>query len=85
MVHHPQAAAGDAALDHPVPDGVMQALQQYDWPGNVRELENVIERALIHSTGDTLNLLDDHVGPSAPRRRSTARSSRWSGRTSATC
>ena len=49
-----------------VPDGVMQALQQYDWPGNVRELENVIERALIHSTGDTLNLLDDHVGPSAP-------------------
>jgi transcriptional regulator with GAF, ATPase, and Fis domain len=48
-----------------VPDGVMQALQQYDWPGNIRELENVIERALIHSTGDTLNLLDDHVGPSA--------------------
>ncbi len=46
-----------------VPDGVMQALQQYDWPGNVRELENVIERALIHSTGDTLNLLDDHFGP----------------------
>ncbi len=49
-----------------VPDGVMQALQQYDWPGNVRELENVIERALIHSTGDTLNLLDDHFGPAAP-------------------
>ena len=48
-----------------VPDGVMQALQQYDWPGNVRELENVIERALIHSTSDTLNLLDDHFGPAA--------------------
>jgi len=45
-----------------VPDSVMQALQRYDWPGNVRELENVIERALIHSTGDTLTLLDEHLG-----------------------
>jgi transcriptional regulator with GAF, ATPase, and Fis domain len=50
-----------------VPDSVMQALQQYEWPGNVRELENVLERALIHSTGDTLKLLDDHVILSAPR------------------
>jgi transcriptional regulator with GAF, ATPase, and Fis domain len=48
-----------------VPDGVMQALQQYDWPGNVRELENVIERSLIHSTGDTLYLLDDPLSPVA--------------------
>jgi DNA-binding NtrC family response regulator len=23
----------------------------YDWPGNVRELENVIERAVVLSTG----------------------------------
>jgi transcriptional regulator with GAF, ATPase, and Fis domain len=35
---------------------VMDALQQYAWPGNVRELENVIERAMIASTGDTLEL-----------------------------
>jgi formate hydrogenlyase transcriptional activator len=39
-----------------VPQGVMEALQQYDWPGNVRELENVVERAMIASTGDTLHL-----------------------------
>ena len=39
-----------------VPDDVMDALVRYDWPGNVRELENVIERALIRSTGDTLRL-----------------------------
>jgi formate hydrogenlyase transcriptional activator len=39
-----------------VPQGVMEALQQYDWPGNVRELENVVERAMIATTGDTLHL-----------------------------
>jgi formate hydrogenlyase transcriptional activator len=32
----------------------MRALQSYAWPGNVRELENVIERALIVTTGSTL-------------------------------
>jgi formate hydrogenlyase transcriptional activator len=39
-----------------VPHAVMDALQQHSWPGNVRELENVIERALIASSGDTLQL-----------------------------
>ncbi len=39
-----------------VPQAVMSALQQHSWPGNVRELENVIERAMIRSTGDTLQL-----------------------------
>jgi transcriptional regulator with GAF, ATPase, and Fis domain len=34
----------------------MDALRRYDWPGNVRELENVVERALILSTGTTLQL-----------------------------
>ncbi len=32
----------------------MDSLQQYDWPGNVRELQNIIEQALIKSTGDSL-------------------------------
>ncbi len=44
-----------------IPQSVMDVLQQYDWPGNVRELENVLERALIHSTGDTLRLLDERL------------------------
>ena len=39
-----------------VPPMVMEALQQHAWPGNVRELENVVERAMIASTGDTLQL-----------------------------
>ncbi len=29
----------------------MELLIDYDWPGNVRELENVIERAVVLSTG----------------------------------
>ncbi|HET9845803.1 MAG TPA: sigma 54-interacting transcriptional regulator [Nitrospira sp.] len=31
-------------------------LKAYNWPGNVRELQNVIERAVITATTDTLNL-----------------------------
>ena len=37
---------------------LMQRLHAYSWPGNVRELENVIERALIHSRGEELDLPD---------------------------
>jgi transcriptional regulator with GAF, ATPase, and Fis domain len=46
-----------------IPPPVLAALQQYSWPGNVRELENVIERAMIHATGDTL-VLDEGPGVS---------------------
>lgn len=45
-----------------IPQAVMDTLQTYSWPGNVRELENVIERAMIRSTGDTL-VLDNSFGP----------------------
>jgi len=34
----------------------MERLQAYDWPGNVRELRNVVERAIILSTGPTLKI-----------------------------
>ena len=37
---------------------VLEALQQYSWPGNIRELENVIERAVITTTGSSLSLSD---------------------------
>ncbi|HEY1913191.1 MAG TPA: sigma 54-interacting transcriptional regulator [Vicinamibacterales bacterium] len=39
-----------------VPAAVFAALEQHAWPGNVRELANVIERAMIHSSGTTLRL-----------------------------
>jgi DNA-binding NtrC family response regulator len=34
----------------------IERLQNYSWPGNIRELQNVIERALITSTGADLNM-----------------------------
>jgi transcriptional regulator with GAF, ATPase, and Fis domain len=54
-----------------IPDSVFTALAERSWPGNVRELANVIERAMIHSTGSTLVL--DEAPPtqrSAPARDS---------------
>ncbi len=38
--------------------GMEQVLCSYAWPGNVRELDNVIQRALILSNGDTLRAED---------------------------
>jgi len=48
-----------------VPQSVMNALQNYHWPGNVRELENVLERAVINSSGPKLHLADDLNKPLA--------------------
>ena len=37
----------------------MQRLVNYTWPGNIRELQNVIERAILLSPGDALQLAAD--------------------------
>ena len=41
----------------------LDLLVDYDWPGNVRELENVIERAVVLSTGVRIgaDLIPEHV------------------------
>jgi NtrC-family two-component system response regulator AlgB len=36
----------------------MNAMQRYQWPGNLRELRNVIERAVILSSGDKIDVND---------------------------
>ncbi|HSE30872.1 MAG TPA: PAS domain S-box protein [Pyrinomonadaceae bacterium] len=41
-----------------VPVRTMQKLQAHSWPGNIRELANVLERAVIHSQGNVLQLAD---------------------------
>lgn len=41
---------------HKIAKQDMEAFQHYRWPGNVRELRNVIEHAVIVSTGDTLQV-----------------------------
>jgi formate hydrogenlyase transcriptional activator len=53
-------AAVHRRIDHVRPEA-MALLQRHSWPGNIRELENVIERALIHSTDNTLILRDDDI------------------------
>ena len=42
-----------------IPVSLMNTLQDYNWPGNIRELENVLERAVINSSGPKLHLVDE--------------------------
>jgi formate hydrogenlyase transcriptional activator len=46
-----------------IPSETMSALTRYPWPGNIRELQNVIERAVILSSGPVLNVRSDDLRP----------------------
>lgn len=48
-----QRGGGDAKTLSPE---AAAALREYNWPGNVRELENALERALILTSGATIQL-----------------------------
>ena len=55
-------------MGRPVPsisDAQMNALKGWDWPGNIRELQNVIERAVIVSTGPSLEVPLQDLQPKA--------------------
>jgi two-component system response regulator PilR (NtrC family) len=45
----------------------LDMLTRYDWPGNVRELENVIERAVVLTSGSRIeaDLMPEHVRKTA--------------------
>jgi transcriptional regulator with GAF, ATPase, and Fis domain len=42
---------------------ILDRLTAYGWPGNVRELENVIERAIILSPGNSIEIQAVQLGP----------------------
>src|ERR1700675_4106744 len=50
--------------------GAMKLLMDYDWPGNVRELENVVERAVVLSTQESM---DADILPESVRTREIVR------------
>ena len=52
------SARGGHGFAHVNP-GAMELLKAYRWPGNVRELNNVIERAVVLGSGDSL--LPEHL------------------------
>src|SRR5258705_5745615 len=59
-----------------VPAAAMDALAGYSWPGNIRELQNLIERAVIRSAREGLDVpvfeIDEGIGvPRASARRGT--------------
>jgi formate hydrogenlyase transcriptional activator len=39
---------------HTIHHNVLQELMQYHWPGNIRELENLIERSVLLTDGDSI-------------------------------
>src|SRR6185295_1040233 len=53
----------------------LEALQRYRWKGNIRELRNTVERVIIMTSGDTIDVADlpdvvrspSAMGGSAPR------------------
>ena len=52
-----------------IPSSAMDALVGGSWPGNIRELQNLIERAVIRSTGDRLDIPVSEIdgGMGAPK------------------
>jgi DNA-binding NtrC family response regulator len=53
-----QFARASGKAIHCISDRAQDALRQHDWVGNVRELRNVIERAVVLASDDTIRLGD---------------------------
>ena len=46
----------------------LELCDRYPWPGNIRELQNVIERSVILSVGDTFSIDEAWLSSQAPLR-----------------
>ena len=55
--------AENAKTDLELAPEALDLMMDYDWPGNVRELENVIERAVVLSSGARIgaDLIPEHI------------------------
>jgi formate hydrogenlyase transcriptional activator len=49
-----------------IPEETMAALCRYSWPGNIRELQNLIERAVILTPGNVLQIQTSELQQSNP-------------------
>ena len=57
-----------------IPSATIEALVRYPWPGNIRELQNMIERAVIRTTGPCLQVPSEELQrPALPNTRSFQR------------
>ncbi len=55
-----------------IPEETMAALCRYAWPGNIRELQNLIERAVIMTPGNVLQIQGSDLQESSRTLSSTA-------------
>ncbi|NBU45077.1 MAG: sigma-54-dependent Fis family transcriptional regulator [Betaproteobacteria bacterium] len=75
LVMQSLARHGDSGLPYSVTAEAQQLLQAYPWPGNVRELENVVQRAVVLCTGQTItpaHLLFDEMSALTPAENTSA-------------
>jgi two-component system response regulator FlrC len=54
LVMQSLARHGEGGVAYSVTTEAQQLLEAYPWPGNVRELENVVQRAVVLCTGQTI-------------------------------
>jgi DNA-binding NtrC family response regulator len=66
---HPVAASKGITS---VSKTVMRALVDYFWPGNIRELQNLLERAIVLTTGKVIETIDLPSGVDEPQQDSAS-------------
>jgi DNA-binding NtrC family response regulator len=60
--HFFERCAADLGRQHlAISEQAMESLSGYSWPGNIRELKNVIERAVLLATSETIRPRDLHL------------------------